>query len=1059
MKSNLIFFIPLFIFFQGCGDPPRDDINLKNAPQDLHSLIKGFKNPPIDYSTIPFWVWNDQVTRKKINDQLLSFKNNGIHQVFIHPRPGLITEYLSTEWFELIAYAVQKGKELDMKLWLYDENSFPSGFAGGHVPASLPPDADLVVGLKMHKFQRLDPADIKDYPVVLKKIGNTFANISKGIQNYLDETGEYYAFSKWYYPDGAGMFGGYSYVDLLAYGITERFIRITMMGYEDYVGEEFGKTVPGVFTDEPHIHTSNDSAVIKYTPVLFSRFSETYEYPLENYLPCLFEEIGDWKNVRHDYYALLLDMFIERWAKPWKAYTDTSGLQWTGHYWEHMWPNPEYVADNMAMYAWHQIPGIDMLFNDEKGRPDQFGNTRAVKELSSVANQLGKSRTLSETYGGSGWDLDFMDMKRLGDWEFALGVNMLNQHLSYMTLKGARKRDFPLSFSYHSPWWDQYKVLGEYFHRLSFVLSSGQQVNKTLIIEPTSTAWMYHAPGQGQEKQGVAGKIKTLDNSFRYLLDSLEKYQVEYDLGSEKIIAESGEVQGNQFIVGHRKYSLVILPPSLENLERSTYELLINYLENGGRLVISGHSPSYIDGNISREAKSTFSRISLDPSDKETILENISVNDLHQGSFVPLNPEHWNGRVFHHRREMKGGHILFLCNSDTRETSSILFRTAGASVIELDPFTGEIYDFPVKQEKDSLLVRIELPPANSKLLFLSDKKGNFPEVKVFDPEKSEEISGGKTRIIRNGFNSLTLDYCDLEIKGRIFRDIYFYQAADTIFKEYLGEIYGFNYNPWSVAVQYRSNILDKNSMLQQKDGYSAHFTFTTGNDFKPGPIRAVIENPDLSTVQLNNQPLRRMPDQWWLDKDFGVYDLSGLIRQGRNKLTIHVSPMNVLAELEPVYIIGDFAVSPSENGWELKNTAELNFGSWKDMGLPFYPESVSYIKDLTIKNPGSVKYLTVELPAWNGSVAEIIINREHAGQIAWPPYQLDITDHVREGNNEIEVKVYGSLKNLLGPHHNNPTRGIVTPWSFFYAPGNQPPGKEYDLIPCGLNKDFVLKGY
>jgi len=55
----------------------------------------------------------------------------------------------------------------------------------------------------------------------------------------------------------------------------------------------------------------------------------------------------------------------------------------------------------MAMYAWHQMPGIDMLFNqfNETSPRAQFGNIRAVKELRSAANQVGYKRTLCETYG------------------------------------------------------------------------------------------------------------------------------------------------------------------------------------------------------------------------------------------------------------------------------------------------------------------------------------------------------------------------------------------------------------------------------------------------------------------------------------------------------------------------------------------------------------------------------------------------------------------------------------------------------------------------------------
>ena len=61
-------------------------------------------------------------------------------------------------------------------------------------------------------------------------------------------------------------------------------------------------------------------------------------------------------------------------------------------------------------------------------------------------------------------------MKRLGDWEYVLGINVMNQHLSFGTITGARKYDYPQSFSYHEPWWNHYGVLAAYFARLSLAL-------------------------------------------------------------------------------------------------------------------------------------------------------------------------------------------------------------------------------------------------------------------------------------------------------------------------------------------------------------------------------------------------------------------------------------------------------------------------------------------------------------------------------------------------------------------------------------------------------------
>jgi hypothetical protein len=93
---------------------------------------------------------------------------------------------------------------------------------------------------------------------------------------------------------------------------------------------------------------------------------------------------------------------------------------------------------------------------------------------------------------------------------------------------------------------------------------------------------------------------------------------------------------------------------------------------------------------------------------------------------------------------------------------------------------------------------------------------------------------------------------------------------------------------------------------------------------------------------------------------------------------------------------------------------------------------------------------------WNGTVAEVSVNGEKAGIIGWKPYELDISDLVINGENTVSVKVIGSLKNLLGPHHNDPTEGVVTPWSFFYAPAQQPPGTNYHLIDYGLFEDFEI---
>ncbi|MBA7578895.1 hypothetical protein ES708_20761 [subsurface metagenome] len=116
-------------------------------------LKSQFRTPSSRYRSAPFWVWNDEMTENQIEEQLTDFKDKGIGGVFVHPRPGLITPYLSDRWFELFRYAVDQGKKLGMEIWIYDENSYPSGFAGGHVPAEMPESWNQGQGLKLIRME------------------------------------------------------------------------------------------------------------------------------------------------------------------------------------------------------------------------------------------------------------------------------------------------------------------------------------------------------------------------------------------------------------------------------------------------------------------------------------------------------------------------------------------------------------------------------------------------------------------------------------------------------------------------------------------------------------------------------------------------------------------------------------------------------------------------------------------------------------------------------------------------------------------------------------------
>ena len=223
--KNLIGLV--FLVIVGCTQGTEEKGN-----NSLEQLRTDFSNPPSEYRSAPLWDWNEKITEEGIDFQMREFKKAGIGGVFVHPRPGLITEYLSDDWFHLFDYTVQKGKELDMKVWIYDENSYPSGFAGGHVPAEMPDSYNHGSSLKMYVQETVDVLPSDEVEVVLKKDGDQCIDITNSVDREKGKSGKYYIFEK-AYPGESPWYGGFSYVDLLYPGVTDKFMEITMTrGYE-----------------------------------------------------------------------------------------------------------------------------------------------------------------------------------------------------------------------------------------------------------------------------------------------------------------------------------------------------------------------------------------------------------------------------------------------------------------------------------------------------------------------------------------------------------------------------------------------------------------------------------------------------------------------------------------------------------------------------------------------------------------------------------------------------------------------------------------------------------
>ncbi|MHC4800028.1 MAG: glycosyl hydrolase, partial [Planctomycetota bacterium] len=801
-------------------------------------------------------------------------------------------------------------------------------------------------------------------------------------------------------------------------GVTEKFLEITLEPYRKRFEDKFGKRLPGVFTDEPNILVGHMQGV-PWTDILPERFKKRWGYSIVKQLPKLFKPIGDFKRVRHNFYQLLNDLFIENWAKPYYEYCDKYGLEFTGHYFEHCWPWTSKVPDNMAMYVWMHRPGIDLLMNYyDEGTGGHLGNVRMVKELGSVANQMGRKRTLCETYGAGGWDLRFEDMKRTGDFIYVHGVNTLDEHYSIISMRGSRKRDHPQYFSHQAPWWEAYHKNANYFSRLSVALSHGEEINKVLLIEPTTTVWMYQAEKMLHPNQ------KKIGDPFQQLVVALSKAQVEYDIGSEYLIEHFGSVKDKRLVVGQRSYKTVIISPRTENLNIKTVGLLEKYLKNGGSVLCCGGPPVLLEGVPSDRCRNLAKMSGWRQVEAEAV-PGMLLASSDSGLSISRTAGD-KGILYHHRRSFDDSDLLFMVNTSIESPTSGSINGKAGSVEQWDPETGEIRAYPFGVADGRVTTDFELPPCGSLMLFLAEKGGE--PVPVAKEEVTVIKASGAAEIRRLEPNVLTLDYLDLKIKEESWKDIFFFPASQFVFKKH-----GIAYRLWEREVQFRDELIKMR--FPADSGFEATYRFTISEQI-PESLFIVVERPELYSITCNGKPISAKPGDWWMDRSFGKLDIRSAVKLGQNAVSIKASPLTVYHELEPAYVIGDFSLKAVDSGFVMVPARELKLGPWNEQGYPLYGHSVSYKQTFNVGPPSGA--YRVSLLKWYGSVAKVTVNGELVDYITHAPWECEVTDKIKTGENVIEVMVIGTPKNPLGPHHKNPPLGRAWPHGFINAPRKGP---------------------
>jgi len=731
-------------------------------------LEKEFINPSLEYSLVPFWFWNGDLRYEELERQLHEMISKNVMQFIIHARRGLLVPYLSQEWFDRVKHTVEKAKEMGMKAWIYDEENWPSGYAGGVVIEGQPdfraknlkltaekvrgqtqvelaiPDGELVSACA-YKLQGCENSNLLESEESLFVVDvNTYHDVSDRVSdgklslNLLECAGDWLVcFFTLHYTDWWAAYSNDAYVDLLDEKVVQKFIETTHVEYEKRVGEYFGDTVVGFFTDEPGFYNNfwdRNPQTVPWTRRFLEYFESQKGYDLKPYLLLLWHngisEHNHQHKVRYDYYDVFSKLYQQTFFKRLYDWCGQRNLQSIGHV-----NNEELIVDH-SRYSGHffrsmrylHTPGIDVI--EGKRAKDSI----VPKLVSSASHLFSASRTMSETYGVFGWKMTMEEMKWTADWQYVRGVNLMVPHAFYYSIEGDRRNECPPSEFFQNTWWKYFEKYSDYMRRLSFLLSQGRHVADIAVYYPIASIWANLAPGDAP----IADDI---DETFRVVSDELLCNQLDFDYLDDDAFVDIVRVEDGKLKANDEEFDILILP-HVTTIPLATLVKLEEFQSQGGTIIAVDTLPNQCvewtkDAEISvRMAKLVAQMLRLGRDD----IMQASCFRTHTRD-VLLSEKNRDIKYLH--RRMGNTDAYFIVNeSPDKADIEITFRSSGIPQ-EWNPEMGEIAEVQdYTRENGRTAIPLTLYGWNSTVIVFDSDRKPEPCISKKLVEKGEiEITG------------------------------------------------------------------------------------------------------------------------------------------------------------------------------------------------------------------------------------------------------------------------------------------------------------------------------
>ena len=1056
---------------------------------ETKQIKQAFISPSVAYRGKPFWSWNGELRGEELVRQAHIMKEMGLGGYFMHSRAGLITEYLGDEWFDLINEVADAAEEDGMEAWLYDEDRGPSGSAGGKVTVdpqyrmkslyvyeSAPDKVDwneesfaLYVakldGLNLYTYKELDTSTIACCKCAARKVKEAIAELTDAAAN---DPGEWKALRFAIVPDPCNSnYNGTTYIDTMSRKATDKFIEMTHEEYAKRCGDRLGKSIKGIFTDEPHRghcfdnRRENDgvmSCATAWTDDIFEEFEKRYGFACRPILPELFYR----KNgeivapVKLHYIDLANALFLERFAKPLNDWCNDHGIQFTGHVLHEDTLMNQTVPNGslMRFYEYMGYPGVDVL--TEHNRCYWI-----VKQLASAARQLGKKWLLSELYGCTGWQFDFKAHKAVGDWQALFGINLRCQHLSWYTMEGESKRDYPASILHQSPWYKDYSKVEDYFARMGLVLSEGAPACDVLLLNPIESVWCQAYAGWAQWIANVSPDVAPYEHRYAQLFHYLTDHQIDFDYGEEEMMSRMASVDtvdGTPVLrVGKASYKTVIVSNML-TIRPTTLALLKEFMDQGGKVIFCGDVPTYVNAVKSDEPAKLSEQGIVIPYDEEALVAAIRENACEFVSITNGEGECEKAVFAQVRKDFGGdGYAVVVLNTDRgqpREDLTLSLKApAGYAVEEWDLETGDRYDASALAGEvgGTYYISMDLGAAGTRCFVLTKTPEALPAVAEYETVASETLTG-EFPFACDEPNVCVLDWCKWRWKDGEWHDEAEVLWADRQIRSDVGIEWrgGEMLQPWY------SKLHDKKKYGELQLSYEFYI-----DEMPEFDIILAGERPELNQYKINGVELVSDDiNDFWVDDCFKKMKIpADALKLGRNEVTIDVTFMRT-TNVEALYLVGVFGVKVDGKKRTIVGTPGLmGCDNYAAYDMPFFTGNLTFA--LTKED-----YENILGDAAKDADRIVLTPKEFTGGcvkvtaagkttvLGWDPYEADITEAYRNGL-PISVTVEGVRTNVFGPLHEvAKPAGACGPGNF--VTGGHAWTDDYSLLRSGL-RGFIFK--